>query len=59
MNNQNLISALLGGSIVALTWAASAAMTVQGLLVGLSVYAMAAALIVVVQDYNSVSKSRL
>ncbi|MFX3681286.1 MAG: hypothetical protein ACN6I3_00020 [bacterium] len=57
MNNQNLLYALLGGSIVTLAWAVSVALTVNGLWVGLSVYAIAAAILVAVQDYTTHSKS--
>lgn len=57
MNNQNLLSALLGGGLVVLAWVASVALTINGLLVGLSVYAIAAALLVAVQDYTNASKS--
>lgn len=56
MNNLNLISALLGGGIVTLAWVASVALTINGLLVGLSVYAIAAALFIAVQDYNIAGK---
>lgn len=57
MNNLNLLSALLGGGLVTLAWVVSVALTMNGLFVGLSVYAIAAALLVAVQDYNIASKS--
>jgi len=57
MNNQNLIYALLGGSIVILAWITSVTLTVQGLWIGLGIYAMAAAILVAVQDYSTSTKS--
>lgn len=57
MNNNNLFYALLGGSIVALAWLASVTLTMQALWVGLGVYAIAAALLMAVQDYRHSSKS--
>ena len=57
MNNLNLISALLGGGLVTLAWVVSAALTMNGLFVGLGVYAIAAAILLAVQDYSTSGKS--
>jgi hypothetical protein len=59
MNNENLLYALLGGSIVALAWVASVTLTMQALWVGLGIYAIAAALFVAVQDYRDHSSKSL
>ncbi len=56
MNNLNLKSALLGGGLVSLAWVVSVALTMNGLLVGLSVYAIAAVILVTVDDYHHTSK---
>ncbi|MGY8717302.1 MAG: hypothetical protein ACKVI3_05930 [Verrucomicrobiia bacterium] len=60
MNNGNILFAIIGGLAVASVWAiASVSLTAHTFMVGLSVYAVIATLLVAFQDYDHNSKSLL
>ncbi len=57
MNKENILYAFIGGLTVAMAWAASVALTMQVLWVGLCGYAVVASLLMAFQDYDHTYKS--